>query len=60
MNYEPHQCPIGFGLGVFGDRWSPLIIRDMISTGFTRFRHFLDASEGIYANILSDRLGRIA
>lgn len=59
MIYEPKQCPIRFGLSVFGDRWSLLIIRDMMFRGFTRFQDFLDAGEGISTNILSGRLSRL-
>ena len=59
MIYEPKQCPIRYGLGVFGDRWSLLIIRDMMFRGSTRFRDFLDADEGISTNVLSDRLSRM-
>ena len=59
MIYEPNQCPIRFGLGVFGDRWSLLIIRDMMFRGSTRFQDFLDADEGISTNVLSDRLSRL-
>ncbi len=59
MIYEPNQCPIRFGLGVFGDRWSLLIIRDMMFRGVTRFQGFLDADEGISTNVLSDRLRRL-
>ena len=59
MIYEPQQCPIRFGLGVFGDRWSLLIIRDMMFRGSTRFQNFLDAGEGISTNVLSDRLSRL-
>ena len=59
MIYEPKQCPIRFGVGVFGDRWSLLIIRDMMFRGSTRFQNFLDASEGISTNVLSDRLSRL-
>ena len=53
------HCPIRFGLGVFGDRWSLLIIRDMMFRGSFRFQDFLDAGEGISTNILSDRLSRL-
>ena len=56
MIYQPNQCPIRYGVGVFGDRWSLLIIRDMMFRGSTRFQDFLDASEGISTNVLSDRL----
>jgi DNA-binding HxlR family transcriptional regulator len=59
MIYEPHQCPIRFGLGVFGDRWSLLIVRDMLLRGHTRFQDFLDADEGISTNILTDRLRQL-
>ena len=59
MIYEPNQCPIRFGLGVFGDRWSLLIIRDMMFHGSTRFQDFLRADEGISTNVLSDRLSRL-
>ncbi|MCH9672874.1 MAG: helix-turn-helix transcriptional regulator [Gammaproteobacteria bacterium] len=59
MIYEPNQCPIRFGLGAFGDRWSLLIIRDMMFRGHTRFQQFLDAGEGIATNVLSDRLRRL-
>lgn len=59
MIYEPNQCPVRFGLGVFGDRWSLLIIRDMMFRGLTRFQDFLDSGEGISTNVLSDRLSRL-
>ena len=59
MIYEPKHCPIRFVMGVFGDRWSLLIIRDMMFRGSTRFQEFLDADEGISTNILSDRLSRL-
>ena len=59
MTYEPKQCPIRFVMGVFGDRWSLLIIRDMMFRGSTRFQDFLEADEGISTNILSDRLSRL-
>ena len=59
MIYEPRQCPIRFVMGVFGDRWSLLIIRDMMFCGSTRFQDFLQAGEGISTNILSDRLDRL-
>ena len=59
MIYEPKQCPIRFVMGVFGDRWSLLIIRDMMFRGSTRFQDFLEADEGISTNILSNRLTRL-
>lgn len=59
MSYEPHGCPIRFGLGIFGDRWSLLIIRDVIFKGRRYYGEFLKAGEGISTNILADRLARL-
>jgi DNA-binding HxlR family transcriptional regulator len=52
-------CPINLALEVFGDRWSLLIIRDIIFAGKRRFREFLTSDERISTRILSDRLGTL-
>lgn len=50
-------CPINLSLEVFGDKWSLLILRDMIFGGRRHFRELLLRSEeGISSNILADRL----
>jgi DNA-binding HxlR family transcriptional regulator len=49
-------CPINLSLEVFGDKWSLLIIRDMIFGGKRHFRELLRSQEGISTNILADRL----
>lgn len=50
-------CPINLTLEVVGDRWSLLIIRDMIFGNRRHFRELLTKSEeGISSNILADRL----
>lgn len=50
-------CPINLSLEVFGDKWSLLILRDMIFGGRRRFRELLTGSqEGIASNILANRL----
>lgn len=50
-------CPINLSLEVFGDRWSLIILRDMIFGGRRHFRELLLGSlEGISSNILADRL----
>lgn len=50
-------CPINLTLEVVGDKWSPLIIRDMIFGDRRHFRELLTRSEeGISSNILADRL----
>jgi DNA-binding HxlR family transcriptional regulator len=52
-------CPVSISLEILGDRWSLLIIRDMMVRGFRTFREFLESGEGIATNILSDRLRRL-
>ncbi|KQU92544.1 MarR family transcriptional regulator [Mesorhizobium sp. Root102] len=53
-------CPINLSLEVFGDRWSLIILRDMIFGGRRHFREMLNGSiEGIASNILADRLKRL-
>jgi DNA-binding HxlR family transcriptional regulator len=42
-----------------GDRWSLLIVRDMMVRGYRTFREFQDAGEGIATNILADRLRKL-
>src|SRR5450756_3187593 len=50
-------CPINLSLEVLGDKWSLLIIRDMMFGNRRHFRELLNKSEeGISSNILSDRL----
>jgi DNA-binding HxlR family transcriptional regulator len=44
---------------VFGDRWSLLIIRDLMVRGFRMFKEFQGSSEGIATNILADRLYKL-
>lgn len=56
---EAHRsgCPINLTLEVLGDRWSLLVIRDIIFGNRRHFRELLNGSEeGIASNILSDRL----
>lgn len=43
-------------LEVFGDRWSLLIVRDLMVRGFRTFHDFQHSGEGIATNILADRL----
>ena len=49
-------CPINLTLEMLGDKWSLLIIRDMIFGGKRHFRELLRSEEGISSNILADRL----
>jgi DNA-binding HxlR family transcriptional regulator len=51
-------CPVSCALEIFGDRWTLLVIRDLI-LGKSRFKEFLASPEGIPTNILTDRLKRL-
>jgi len=53
------DCPISISLEIFGDRWTLLIVRDLMLKGRTTFGEFLDGGEGIASNVLADRLGRL-
>ena len=50
------DCPISCTLDVFGDKWSFLIIRDLIFTKECTYGDFLKSEEGIATNILATRL----
>jgi DNA-binding HxlR family transcriptional regulator len=52
-------CPVSVSLEMIGDRWSLLIIRDLMVRGYRTFREFEDAGEGVATNILADRLRRL-
>ena len=49
-------CPVAFALDTFGDRWSLLVIRDLMLRGNETYGEFLDSGEGIATNVLADRL----
>jgi DNA-binding HxlR family transcriptional regulator len=55
INYRT-DCPISTALDIFGDKWSLLIIRDMIFKGKNTYGDFLEGGENIATNILADRL----
>lgn len=50
---------MSISLEIFGDRWSLLIIRDLMVRGFRTFKEFLQSGEGIATNVLADRLSRL-
>lgn len=52
-------CPVSISLEVFGDRWSLLIVRDLMVRGYRTFKEFQGAGEGIATNILTDRLRKL-
>ena len=51
-------CPVSCALDVVGDKWTLLVIRDLV-LGRTRFKEFTDSPEGIPTNILTERLNRL-
>jgi DNA-binding HxlR family transcriptional regulator len=52
-------CPLNASIEMLGDRWSLLIIRDMMLRGARTYKEFLSCAEGIATNILADRLRRL-
>jgi DNA-binding HxlR family transcriptional regulator len=59
LDLEPRSgCPIATTLDIVGDRWTLVILRDML-TGKSRYSEFMASPEGITTNILADRLNRM-
>lgn len=50
------HCPVNYGLEIFGDKWSLLIVRDIVFTGKKTYGEFLRSEEGFATNILASRL----
>ena len=53
------SCPINVSLEILGDRWSLLVIRDLMFRGFRTYKELMDSGERIATNILADRLHRL-
>ena len=56
--FERSPCPITNGLDIFGDKWSLLIIRDLM-LGKRRYQDLIASPESIASNILADRLRKL-
>lgn len=56
MRRNRSDCPISCSLDVFGDKWSLLIIRDIMLRGKVSYSEFLESEERISTNILVNRL----
>src|SRR5262245_20023316 len=52
-------CPLNASVEILGDRWSLLIIRDMMIRGHRTFKEFLSSDERIATNVLAGRLRRL-
>src|SRR3984957_18173959 len=60
LRTEPRSgCPLNVSGVIIGDRWSLLIIRDMMLRGFRSYTQFLDTYDRIATNILAHRLKRL-
>jgi DNA-binding HxlR family transcriptional regulator len=53
------DCPISTALDILGDKWSLLVLRDMIFKGKNTYGDFLSSGEKIATNILADRLATL-
>ena len=53
------HCPINYSLEIFGDRWTLLLLRDLLLLGRRHFRDLLNSEESIASNILTERLKRL-
>jgi DNA-binding HxlR family transcriptional regulator len=53
------ECPLNASVEMLGDRWSLLIIRDMMLQGSSTYKTFMECYEGIATNILADRLQKL-
>lgn len=54
-----NKCPIDYALEVFGDRWTLLVLRDLMLTGKRYYRELMTSKEGIATNILASRLRKM-
>jgi DNA-binding HxlR family transcriptional regulator len=58
MNHRS-GCPVSSALDLLGDRWSLLIVRDLMVRSYRTFREFQHSGEGIATNVLADRLHKL-
>lgn len=53
------DCPVSYAMDLFGDKWSLLIIRDLMFYQKRFFKEFRESKEKIASNILSDRIKKL-
>ena len=53
------HCPINFGLEHFGDKWSLLIVRDLMFKGKRHYNQFFESDEKVSTSVLGDRLKQL-
>ena len=59
QSHHRSRCPVSISLEMLGDRWSLLVIRDLMVRGYRTFKDFENSGEGIATNILTDRLQKL-
>jgi DNA-binding HxlR family transcriptional regulator len=52
-------CPLSIGLEIFGDKWTLLILRDLLFKKLKTFKEFQESGEHVASNTLADRLQRL-
>jgi DNA-binding HxlR family transcriptional regulator len=55
-SYQQTHCPIARALDIIGERWTILLVRDLLRQGPRRFQDFQDSLPGVAPNTLSARL----
>jgi DNA-binding HxlR family transcriptional regulator len=59
FNRMRSDCPLNYGIEIFGDKWTLLIIRDLMFFEKRYFNELLSSAEGIATNLLADRLAML-
>jgi len=55
----PPPCPVTYALEIFGDRWTLLVLKDLILEARYRYKDLMAANSGLATNVLADRLKRL-
>ncbi len=56
---DTSDCPLALTLDIVGDKWTLIIIRDMLTCNKHEYKEFMESPEGISTNILADRLKKL-
>lgn len=59
QSHNSNKCPIAYALDIFGDKWSLLILRDIVFKKKQYYGEFLNSPEKISTNILASRLQKL-
>jgi DNA-binding HxlR family transcriptional regulator len=59
QNHKQNKCPVAFALDIFGDKWSLIILRDILFKEKRYYGEFLNSPEKISTNILASRLQKL-